>query len=126
MEMLVDAEPVVDHEQCEVKDSTVVVDSVDESKLQDSLINDWSKKILSESETTDRKQSITEMISLIINQKIEQKKRKQSIQSAVFELFIVYTYRGKYLKDFTIMLLQQSEIFLQNLILQSRSSAWFQ
>ena len=40
------------------------------------------------------------MISLLINQKIEQRKRKQFNQLSVFELFIVNTYRGKYLKDF--------------------------
>ena len=33
----------------------------DESKVQDSLIDDWSKKVLSESETTERNKSINEM-----------------------------------------------------------------
>ena len=97
----------------------------DESKVQDSLIDDWSKKVLSESETTERNKSINEMISLIINQKVEQRKRKELNQIAVFELFIVYTYGGKYLKDFTIMLLQQSETFLEKQIEQLRLSDWY-
>ena len=114
-------------EQCNVQeilfDASVIVD---ESKVQDSLIDDWSERVLSESETTERKQSINEMISLIINQKVEQRKRKELNQFAVFELFIVYTYRGKFLKDFTIMLLQQSETFLERQINVSKKSAWFQ
>ena len=97
----------------------------DESRVQDSLIDDWSKKVLSESETTERNKSINKLISLIINQKVEQRKRKELNQIAVFELFIVYTYGGKYLKDFTIMLLQQSETFLEKQIEQSRLSDWY-
>ncbi len=122
MEVLVETTVV---EQCKEQEILLAY-SVDESKVQDSLIDDWSKKVISETETTERNQRLNEMISLLINQKIEQRKRKQFNQLSVFELFIVYTYRGKYLKDFTIMLLKQSEIFLQNHIKQSQSSAWFQ
>ena len=105
----------------------IVMDAsvIDESKVQDSLIDDWSKKVLSESETTERNKSIKEMISLIITQKVEQRKRKELNQFAVFELFILYAYGGKYFKDFTIMLLQQSETFLERQIDQSQKSAWF-
>ena len=124
MEALVD-DQTTNPDQCKVPETLLEIQ--DESKVQDALIDDWSKKVLSESEseTTERNKSINEMISLIINQKVEQRKRKELNQIAVFELFIVYTYGGKYLKDFTIMLLQQSETFLEKQIEQSRLSAWF-
>jgi hypothetical protein len=117
--MEVVAEKNVLDDECEVQEIQ------DESKVQDSLIDDWSKKVLSESETTERNKSIKEIISLIITQKVEQRKRKELNQFAVFELFIVYTYGGKYLKDFTIMLLKQSETFLEKQIDQLQKSAWF-
>jgi len=117
--MEVVAEKNVLDDECEVREIQ------DESKVQDSLIDDWSKKVLSESETTERNKSIKEIISLIITQKVEQRKRKELNQFAVFELFIVYTYGGKYLKDFTIMLLKQSETFLEKQIDQLQKSAWF-
>ena len=123
--MEVVAEKNVVDDECEVQEILLDASVIDESKVQDSLINDWSKKVLSESETTERNKSIKEMISLIITQKVEQRKRKELNQFAVFELFIVYTYGGKYLKDFTIMLLQQSETFLERQIDQSQKSAWF-
>ena len=90
--MEVVAEKNVVDDECEVQEILLDASVIDESKVQDSLINDWSKKVLSESETTERNKSIKEMISLIITQKVEQRKRKELNQFAVFELFIVYTY----------------------------------
>jgi hypothetical protein len=58
-----------------------ILEIQDESKVQDSLIDDWSKKVLSESETTERNKSINKLISLIINQKVEQRKRKELNQA---------------------------------------------
>ena len=81
--MEVVAEKNVLDDECEVQEIQ------DESKVQDSLIDDWSKKVLSESETTERNKSIKEIISLIITQKVEQRIRKELNQFAVFELFIV-------------------------------------
>ena len=91
MEALVD-DQTTNPDQCKVPETLLEIQ--DESKVQDALIDDWSKRVLSESEseTTERNKSINEMISLIINQKVEQRKRKELNQIAVFELFIVYTY----------------------------------
>ena len=88
MEALVD-DQTTNPDQCKVPETLLEIQ--DESKVQDALIDDWSKRVLSESEseTTERNKSINEMISLIINQKVEQRKRKELNQIAVFELFIV-------------------------------------
>ena len=86
---------VVEFDECKVQEIVLDASVIDESKVQDSLIDDWSKKVLSESETTERNKSIKEMISLIITQKVEQRKRKELNQFAVFELFIPFAYGGK-------------------------------
>ena len=87
MEVVVEKNVVDD--ECKVQQFHLDVSVIDESKVQDSLIDDWSKQVLSESETTERNKSIKEIISLIITQKVEQRKRKELNQIAVFELFIV-------------------------------------
>ena len=86
--MEVVAEKNVVDEECEVQEILLDASVIDESKVQDSLIDDWSKKVLSESDLTERNKSIKEIISLIITQKVEQRKRKELNQFAVFELFI--------------------------------------
>ena len=49
---------VVEFDECKVQEIVLDASVIDESKVQDSLIDDWSKKVLSESETTERNKRI--------------------------------------------------------------------
>ena len=62
MEVVAEKEKnVVDFDECKVQEIVLDASVIDESKVQDSLIDGWSKKVLSESETTERNKSINEM-----------------------------------------------------------------
>lgn len=96
---------------------------IDQGAVEDQLLDVWSKSVVNLS--SERKKCMGQVVSLIINQKLELRKQKESKELAVCELFLLYSYGGKYLKDFTFMLLQQSEKFLEKQIKCSQSSDWF-